>query len=39
MELVTSPIGQVHFNSKLGVLVEVNSETDFVALNLVWKGL
>lgn len=26
---------QVHFNSKLGVLVEVNSETDFVALNLV----
>lgn len=24
----------VHFNSKLGVLVEVNSETDFVALSL-----
>ncbi|CAE7400709.1 PETs, partial [Symbiodinium pilosum] len=27
----------VHFNSKLGVLVEVNSETDFVAINAIFK--
>lgn len=27
----------VHFNSKLGVLVEVNSETDFVAINSIFK--
>lgn len=28
----------VHFNSKLGVIVEVNSETDFVAMNSVFKN-
>merc|ERR1719336_3581925 len=27
----------VHFNSKLGVIVEVNSETDFVAINAIFK--
>jgi len=27
----------VHFNSKLGVIVEVNSETDFVAMNSIFK--
>ncbi|CAE8619764.1 unnamed protein product [Polarella glacialis] len=27
----------VHFNSKLGVIVEVNSETDFVAMNAIFK--
>merc|ERR1719254_263846 len=27
----------VHFNSKMGVLVEVNSETDFVAINEIFK--
>jgi len=27
----------VHFNSKLGVIVEVNSQTDFVAINSVFK--
>merc|ERR1712217_110243 len=27
----------VHFNSKLGVIVEVNSETDFVAINSIFK--
>jgi len=27
----------VHFNSKIGVLVEVNSETDFVASNAIFK--
>jgi len=27
----------VHFNQKLGVIVEVNSETDFVAINSIFK--
>merc|ERR1719291_535106 len=27
----------VHFNCKTGVLVEVNSETDFVAMNSIFK--
>jgi len=27
----------VHFNSKLGVIVEVNSQTDFVAINSIFK--
>jgi len=27
----------IHFNKKIGVLVEVNSETDFVAINSIFK--
>jgi elongation factor Ts len=27
----------VHFNQKIGVIVEVNSETDFVAINAIFK--
>merc|ERR1719219_2720487 len=27
----------VHFNSKIAVLVEINSETDFVASNAIFK--
>mmetsp|Transcript_119630 Transcript_119630/g.267253 ORF Transcript_119630/g.267253 Transcript_119630/m.267253 type:complete len:740 (-) Transcript_119630:73-2292(-) len=27
----------VHFNSKIGVIVEVNSQTDFVAINSIFK--
>jgi len=27
----------VHFNQKIGVMVEVNSETDFVAINAIFK--
>mmetsp|Transcript_95867 Transcript_95867/g.240268 ORF Transcript_95867/g.240268 Transcript_95867/m.240268 type:complete len:625 (+) Transcript_95867:67-1941(+) len=27
----------IHFNNKIGVLVEVNSETDFVAINAIFK--
>lgn len=28
----------VHFNNKIGVIVEVNSETDFVAINEIFKN-
>ena len=27
----------MHFNQKIGVIVEVNSETDFVAINAIFK--